>query len=118
MAAALLVSAIHVARRRQASSRMLPTRRFEEDESVVPLAKAPTGSAGKSSVAPSQSPNLQPSSVAMLLSELKEEMFNLELEHKRGDISQQEYEKVSAALGLMLDRALKHDTVHVLSASG
>lgn len=118
MAAALLVSAIHVARRRQASSRMFPPRRFEEDESVVPLAKAPPGSAGKSSVTPSQSHNLQPSSVAMLLSELKEEMFNLELERKRGDISQQEYEKVSAALGLMLDRALKHETVAVVSASG
>ena len=121
MAAALLAAAFYVARRRQATprNRPRPARRFkEEDELVFPLAEAPTGSVRKSSVTPTQSPNLQHSSVPMLLSELKEEMFNLEIEHKRGDISQQEYENVRAALGLMLERALKHETVHVVSASG
>jgi hypothetical protein len=117
IATALLASAVHVARRRQASSKTLSTHRFEEDESVFPLGKTPTSSLGKSIVTPSLSPNLKDSSVPTLLSELKEEMFNLELEHKRGDISQQEYEKVRTALGLMLERALKHETVHVVSAS-
>jgi len=42
-----------------------------------------------------------------LLEALKEEMFQLELERKRGHISQAEYEKTKAALDQTLDRALK-----------
>ena len=34
----------------------------------------------------------------MLLEALKEEIFQLEMEHKQGKISQQEYEKAKAAL--------------------
>jgi hypothetical protein len=43
----------------------------------------------------------------VLLDELKEELFRLEVEHKQGDISQQEYDKTKAALDQMLQRALK-----------
>jgi hypothetical protein len=48
-------------------------------------------------------------SASMLLEGLKEELFQLEVEHKQGRISQQEYEKAKSALDLTLERALKRD---------
>jgi hypothetical protein len=44
---------------------------------------------------------------ALLLDALKEEIFQLELEHKQGRISQQEYDKAKAALDQTLERAVK-----------
>jgi len=44
---------------------------------------------------------------ALLLDALKEELFQLEVEHKQGRVSQQEYEKAKAALDQTLERALK-----------
>jgi len=44
---------------------------------------------------------------AVLLDALKDELFQLEVEHKQGRVSQQEYEKAKAALDQTLERALK-----------
>lgn len=44
---------------------------------------------------------------SLLLEALKEEMFQLEVEHKQGTVSQQEYEKAKAALDQTLERAIK-----------
>src|SRR5260370_24861181 len=46
---------------------------------------------------------------ALLLEALKEELFQLEVEHKQGRISQQEYESAKAALDQTLQRALKRE---------
>ncbi len=43
----------------------------------------------------------------LLLDALKEELFQLEVEHKQGKISQSDYEKAKAALDQTLERALK-----------
>jgi hypothetical protein len=51
-----------------------------------------------------------PAKSNLLLEALKEELFQLELEHKRGSISQQEYDKARAALDQTLERALKRET--------
>jgi hypothetical protein len=48
-----------------------------------------------------------PGRSGLLLDALKEELFELEVEHKQGRISQQEYEKAKAALDQTLERALK-----------
>jgi len=48
---------------------------------------------------------------SMLLEALKEELFELEVEHKKGRISQPEYEKAKAALDQTLERALKRAKV-------
>ncbi|HXY13323.1 MAG TPA: carboxypeptidase regulatory-like domain-containing protein [Terriglobales bacterium] len=48
-----------------------------------------------------------PERAALLLDALKEEIFQLEVEHKQGRISQQEYEKAKAALDQTLERAVK-----------
>jgi hypothetical protein len=50
---------------------------------------------------------------AVLLEALKEEIFQLELEHKQGRISQQEYEKAKAALDQTLERALRRTTTKI-----
>ncbi len=54
-------------------------------------------------------PARQPASgrSGLLLEALKEEMFQLEVEHKQGSISQQEYERARAALDQTLERAIK-----------
>jgi len=50
------------------------------------------------------------SSSSMLLEGLKEELFQLEVEHKQGQITQQEYEKAKSALDQTLERALKRES--------
>jgi len=50
---------------------------------------------------------------ALLLEALKEEMFQLEVEHKQGHISQQEYQKAKAALDQTLERAVKRGMAKV-----
>jgi hypothetical protein len=47
------------------------------------------------------------SSGSMLLDALKDELFQLEMEHKQGKISEEEYGKAKAALDQTLSRALK-----------
>jgi len=49
-------------------------------------------------------------SSSALLQALKDELFDLEVEHKQGRISQQEYEKTKAALDQTLERALKRES--------
>ena len=55
-------------------------------------------------------PTTPRSSPSMLLTALKDELFDLEVEHKQGRISQQEYEKTKAALDQTLERALKRES--------
>jgi hypothetical protein len=50
---------------------------------------------------------------ALLLGALKEEIFQLEVEHKQCRISQQEYEKAKAALDQTLERAVKRGVAKV-----
>ena len=50
-----------------------------------------------------------PRSSSKLLEALKDELFDLEVEHKQGRISQQEYEKTKAALDQTLQRALRRE---------
>jgi hypothetical protein len=45
----------------------------------------------------------------MLMEGIKEELFQLEVERKQGQISQPEYDKAKAALDQTLERALKRE---------
>jgi hypothetical protein len=54
-----------------------------------------------------RSPAARPSS--MLLEGIKEELFQLEIERRQGQISQAEYEQAKSALDHTLDRALKRE---------
>jgi hypothetical protein len=46
---------------------------------------------------------------AVLITGIKEELFQIEVERKRGQLSQTEFERVKAALDQTLDRALKRE---------
>jgi hypothetical protein len=68
---------------------------------------------GASDVQLPDPPIRQPASgrPGLLLEALKDELFQLEVEHKQGDISQQEYERARAALDQTLERAIKRAAV-------
>jgi hypothetical protein len=46
---------------------------------------------------------------SLLMEGIKEELFQLEVERKQGQISQADYEKAKSALDQTLDRALKRE---------
>jgi len=100
----LIVGGVYVASRQQAANRAAarPKRAVIEeivDEEIIEVRPVREATA----------PATARSSTSMLLEGLKEELFQLEVERRRGDISQQEYEKAKAALDLTLERALKRE---------
>jgi hypothetical protein len=117
LAAALVIGGVYVASRQQSAARAArlkaestgfssstsgspaSTAMLEEDdyESAPVLSPA----AGRSAV------SSRPTS--MLLEGLKEELFQLEVERRQGQISQAEYEKAKSALDQTLERALKRE---------
>jgi hypothetical protein len=117
-AAVLIVGGIFIASRQQAANRgarakgnALPV--LEEDEDYEP-AGLPATRAIRTHEAPLSESRPQPavprvSSSSKLLEALKDEIFDLEVEHKQGRISQQEYETTKSALDQTLQRALKRE---------
>ena len=116
-AAVLIVGGVFVASRQQAANRAarakgkaLPS--LEEDEDYA-AAEIPAGRETRASDARLSESRPQTAaprrSSAMLLEALKEEIFELEVEHKQGRISQQEYESAKSALDQTLQRALKRE---------
>ncbi len=115
-AAVLIVGGVFVASRQQSANRAarpqkaLPS--LEEDEDYgaaeIPAGREIRASDARLSESRPQSPAPRRSS-AMLLEALKEEIFELEVEHKQGRISQQEYESAKAALDQTLQRALRRE---------
>ena len=115
IAAVLLIGGIFVASRQQSANRaargigkVLST---TEDEEIYEPAAAVMARDTPSPRAISPLP-LQAggSRTSMLLEGLKDELFELEVEHKQGRISQQEYEKTKAALDQTLQRALRRES--------
>ncbi len=112
IAAVLILGGVYVAMRQQSAARALARKRAtsptqaavhhedEEDEyGPAPTLAAPTVAAA--------APAARPAS--MLLDALKEELFQLEVERRQGQISQSEYESAKSALDQTLDRALKRE---------
>jgi hypothetical protein len=107
IAAALILGGVYVAVRQQSAARArarqtpgssLPAAMQEDDyeSAEIPATHTarPTGAARPTS---------------MLLEGLKEELFQLEVERRQGQISQAEYEKAKSALDQTLERALKRE---------
>jgi hypothetical protein len=113
-ALALVVGGVYVASRQQSAARASRTgsglSHIEDAEDFeVPAPPRPTRqAAAKPHPAPVAEPHVQSSS-SKLLEGLKDELFELEVEHKQGRISQQEYEKTKAALDQTLQRALRRE---------
>jgi len=109
----LVVGGVYVASRQQAAQRAarskgkaLPS--LEEDEDYPPT-ELPAPPQSRGSEARLSEPRSQRRSSSMLLEALKEELFELEVEHKQGRISQQEYDSAKSALDQTLQRALKRE---------
>ena len=113
--AVLVAGAIYVASRQQAASRAgarpkTHSPKLEEQDVNYEVVESPA-----EPETTLRATRLQPAtarcSSSILLEGLKEELFQLEVEHKQGDISQQEYDKAKAALDQTLEYALKRETV-------
>ena len=111
VAAALAIGGVVVAQRQQAANRAaragstgLSTMEDAEDFEVPP----PATRISPRSTEIRHQPAGRGSS--KLLEALKDELFDLEVEHKQGRISQQEYETTKAALDQTLQRALKRES--------
>jgi hypothetical protein len=80
---------------------------------ITPRVSRPAAPAPAPRVAPAApaavTPQAAPARASMLMEALKEELFQLEVEHKQGKITQQEYEKAKAALDGTLALAIKRD---------
>ncbi len=110
IAAALILGGVFVAVRQQSAARSLARQktaspaatavRFEEDEYGPAPVLATPATRPASAARPTSS---------MLLDALKEELFQLEVERRQGQISQSEYESAKSALDQTLDRALKRE---------
>jgi hypothetical protein len=111
-AAALIIGGVFIASRQQAAHRAARAKgsalRVDMEEEFV-AAEIPASRQARSREVGSADPREQPSRTSMLLEGLKEELFELEVEHKQGRIGQQEYEKAKAALDHTLERALKRE---------
>ena len=116
-AAILVIGGVFVASRQQSANRAaratagLSTMAIEDAEDFDVPSPPRTSRASARSATPAaveERPAVRSSS--KLLEALKEEMFDLEIEHKQGRISQQEYEQTKAALDQTLQRALKRES--------
>ncbi|HVI10596.1 MAG TPA: hypothetical protein VND65_20070 [Candidatus Binatia bacterium] len=110
LAAALLMGGVYVASRQQSAARAAASQKTVQGarksagrpaEIVLEEEYSEVEDSGPAAVAPR--------SGSMLLEALKEEIFQLEVERKQGQISQAEYEKAKAALDQTLERALRRE---------
>ncbi len=114
IAAVLIVGGVIVASRQQAANRAAARAMgkgglaMESDEDFEIPAPAVKKAVRTPIPEPRVSESASPRS-SKLLEGLKEELFELEVEHKQGRISQQEYEQTKAALDQTLQRALKRE---------
>jgi hypothetical protein len=105
IAAALLLGGVYVAMRQQSAARALT--RQKTASPMRPAMHDDEDEYGPAPVLPTSTPAARPASI--LLDALKEELFQLEVERRQGQISQSEYEVAKSALDQTLDRALKRE---------
>jgi hypothetical protein len=107
LAGLLIAGAVFVAMRQQSANRAAVRSRSKLDESEISIEDEDFADTNGRET-PSPATGRRTSS--MLLEGLKEELFQLEIERRQGDISQQEYEKAKSALDQTLERALKRES--------
>jgi hypothetical protein len=106
LAGALVIGGVYVASRQQSAARAL--RRKAGSSASAALHQQEEDDYEPDQVAaPRTARSAHPTSA--LLDALKEELFQLEVERRQGQISQTEYEQAKSALDQTLDRALKRE---------
>jgi hypothetical protein len=103
-AAVLAIGGAYVASRQQSAARAVARQRTASSVSTLHE---------EDDYEPSEVLSTQPArarrSSSMLMEGIKEELFQLEVERKRGEITPAEYEKAKSALDQTLERALKRE---------
>jgi hypothetical protein len=99
IAAALILGGVYVAVRQQSAARALARQTPGSSTSATMV---------EDDYAPAET-NTRARPTSMQLEGLKEELFQLEVERRQGQISQVEYEKAKSALDQTLERALKRE---------
>ena len=104
LAGALIIGGVYVASRQQSAARKLARQKAvssaqQEEDEYEPAEVVATHSVRTAAARPA----------SVLLDALKEELFQLEVERRQGQISQSEYEKAKSALDQTLERALKRE---------
>ena len=97
-AALLIIGGVYIARRQQSTNRALKNPRVNSALTLATQIEGSDKSGEKRSVAPSSTG---------LMEGIREELFQIEIEHKKGQISQVEYQKAKADLDRTLVRVLK-----------
>ena len=100
-AALLIVGGVYIARRQQPSDRAL--RHPKANSSLMPATQA----AGSNVSGEARSVVATRTRGAGLMEGIREELFQIEIEHKKGQISKAEYQKAKASLDRTLERVLK-----------
>ena len=106
--AVLIIGGVIIASRQQSAARAAGRTKLAAMEDADSDYGLPAATANRQPPSPPTAEKR--SSSSMLLEGLKEELFQLEVEHKQGQISQQEYEKAKSALDQTLERALKRES--------
>jgi len=108
LAGALVIGGVYVASRQQSAARALRRKagssapanlQQQEEDDYEPAELAAQRTACAATARPA----------SILLDALKEELFQLEVERRQGQISQSEYEQAKSALDQTLERALKRE---------
>jgi len=106
-AAALIIGGVYVASRQQSAARALARQKPGSSTSASMQEEDEYGSAEILATPTRPASAARPTS--MLMEGIKEELFQLEVERKQGQISQAEYDQAKSALDQTLDRALKRE---------
>jgi uncharacterized protein YneF (UPF0154 family) len=97
-AALLIIGGVYIARRQQSTNHALKNPRVNSSLTLATQTEGSDESGEKRSMAPSSTG---------LMEGIREELFQIEIEHKKGHISQVEYQKAKAVLDRTLVRVLK-----------
>jgi len=106
-AAILIIGGVFVASRQQAAARALARQRIGSPSSMRASALEEEDDFAPAEILAARREPARTSS--RLLDALKDELFQLEVERKQGQISQAEYETAKSALDQTLERALKRE---------
>jgi hypothetical protein len=106
-AAVLLIGGVYVASRQLSVARAAARQRLATGAPALTALDVEDFEAAETIMSANR--NAAPRASSMLMEGIKEELFQLEVERKQGQITQAEYEKAKAALDETLDRALKRE---------
>jgi hypothetical protein len=103
-AALLVIGGVYVASRQQSAARGL-----KQQKTSVPVGMQEEDDYEPAEIVAAHASRAPARPTSMLMEGIKEELFQLEIERKQGEISQADYEKAKTALDQTLERALKRE---------